>query len=814
MLTKNSIAQRFSRSILKLLVAFFVFVVSATTVIEVMRIERQFKSHLDDLAQSGLNALNAELNVQRRGVARTASSKLSINSLIDIDGGRAYFHHALDDLTLFNTVEDALVFDYAGNTLFRHHHHDTDWLTPSLVNDTLNTAEGVIKFSNGFFYIVEPIVYFDTVQGGIITRIPANILIQRVLQDTQHAFIINIGDTWKYINSERQGFKFTITKEAKKEQVLSDFNVSLTYSESYLFLINEITPWLTSLSLLGLLALVPSIVIARNLGRRMADPISHLATKVKSGKYPISASQEGDEIAMLADAFNDATEKLDTSNKLDLQAERISGQSQLLAIVDTVVDCIITIDIKGKIASFNPAAESLFGYRASDVIGQNVNILMPQKEASEHDQYLENYLQGSPAKIIGMGREVIAKRKDGSEFNADLSISEMFVSGEKRFTGVIRDITERKRHDQIKSEFIATVSHELRTPLTSIRGAIGLVLGKFADQIPEKSHRMLTMALRNCERLTLLINDILDIEKFESGKMTFNYSRINLNALIRRAIEDNEGFAKQHLVNLHFESHCDNAFVNADAMRLQQVMANLLSNAIKYSPSAGTVSVSLHEHSDDYRIDVTDHGPGIPTEFHAHIFERFSQADSTDTRRVGGTGLGLSISQAIVERHHGKLNFYSVPGEGATFYFTLPAEPCDQTRLIRHSALDISDMRQQVLCIDDDDHCIETLRDMLTTYADISHAFSFDSAKLALNQQFFDLVILNIDIADGSGEKLLQSPLLKDSEIIVVMQEDIEKVLPDQVKATFYKSPSSIKRLKNEVRLILNRSHKEGQLNA
>ncbi len=206
MLTKNSIAQRFSRSILKLLVAFFVFVVSATTVIEVMRIERQFKSHLDDLAQSGLNALNAELNVQRRGVARTASSKLSINSLIDIDGGRAYFHHALDDLTLFNTVEDALVFDYAGNTLFRHHHHDTDWLTPSLVNDTLNTAEGVIKFSNGFFYIVEPIVYFDTVQGGIITRIPANILIQRVLQDTQHAFIINIGDTWKYINSERQGF--------------------------------------------------------------------------------------------------------------------------------------------------------------------------------------------------------------------------------------------------------------------------------------------------------------------------------------------------------------------------------------------------------------------------------------------------------------------------------------------------------------------------------------------------------------------------------------------------------------------------------
>lgn len=814
MLSKNSIAQGFSRSILKLLVAFFVFVVSATTVIEAMRIERQFKSHLDDLAQSGLNTLNAELRVQQRAVSRTASSKLSINSLIDIDGGRAYFHHALDDLSLFNIVQDALVFDYSGSTLFRHHHLDPVWLTPALVYDTLNTSEGSLKFRDGFFYIIEPIVYFDTVQGGIITRIPANVLIQRALKETKHAFTINIGENWKYINSERQGFKFTITKEAKKEQVLSDFNVSITYSESYLFLLYGITPWLTSLSLLGLLALVPSIIIARNLGRRMADPIAHLATKVKSGKYPISVAQEGDEIAMLADAFNDATEKLDASNKLALQAERISGQSQLLAIVDTVIDCIITIDIKGKIASFNPAAESLFGYRASDVIGQNVNILMPQKEASEHDQYLENYLQGNPAKIIGMGREVIAKRKDGTEFNADLSISEMFVSGEKRFTGVIRDITERKRHEQIKSEFIATVSHELRTPLTSIRGAIGLVLGKFADQIPEKSHRMLTMALRNCERLTLLINDILDIEKFESGQMTFNYSRINLNALVRRAIEDNDGFAKQHQVTVSLESDCENAFVNADAIRLQQVMANLLSNAFKYSPDGGTVVVSLYEHGNDYRIEVTDQGPGIPTEFHSHIFERFSQADSTDTRRVGGTGLGLSISQAIIESHHGEINFYSVPGEGATFYFTLPAEPCDQTRLIRHSALNGSDMRQQILCIDDDEYCIDTLRDMLTTYADISHAFSFESAKIALNQQFFDLVILNIDIADNSGEKLLESPLLRDSAIIVLMQEDTEKVLPDQVKATFYKSPSSIKRLKNEVRLILNRSHKERQLNA
>ncbi|WP_232313512.1 sensor histidine kinase [Enterovibrio coralii] len=252
----------------------------------------------------------------------------------------------------------------------------------------------------------------------------------------------------------------------------------------------------------------------------------------------------------LATAFNHSHEQLVKANKIKVETERLSGQSQLVAIVDTVADGIVTIDDSGRIATFNPAAETLFGYRESEIIGQKVNVLMTQLDASAHDNYLHNYLSGQPAQIIGIGREVLAKRRDGTEFPVDLSISEMHVSGKRMFTGIIRDITQRKKDEQLKSEFVATVSHELRTPLTSIRGALGIVLGKFEGQLPDKGQKMLTMALRNCERLTTLINDILDIEKLESEQLSLNMEELNLDAIIRRSIEDNEGFAKHHGVSL------------------------------------------------------------------------------------------------------------------------------------------------------------------------------------------------------------------------------------------------------------------------
>ena len=183
---------------------------------------------------------------------------------------------------------------------------------------------------------------------------------------------------------------------------------------------------------------------------------------------------------------------------------RLENEVRLVAILDNVLDGIITIGEQGTVESFNMSAEKIFGYCEDEVIGNNVKMLMPEPYHNEHDGYLHNFITSGERKVIGIGREVVGRRKDGSTFPMDLAVSEMQLSGSKMFTGIVRDITERKQVERMKSEFVSTVSHELRTPLTSIRGALGLVIGKFSSGLPDKAVQLLETANRNSERLTIL----------------------------------------------------------------------------------------------------------------------------------------------------------------------------------------------------------------------------------------------------------------------------------------------------------------------
>jgi signal transduction histidine kinase len=239
------------------------------------------------------------------------------------------------------------------------------------------------------------------------------------------------------------------------------------------------------------------------------------------------------------------------------------------------------------------------------------------------------------------------------------------------FLRALRYAIERKRSERLKDEFVSTVSHELRTPLTSISGSLGLLMGNAAGSLPRPMARLLSIAYTNCQRLVRLVNDILDIEKMEAGRIVFNFSRVEVRRLVVQVIESNRGFADGYGVRIRLEA-TRAAAVRADPDRLAQVITNLLSNAIKFSPPGNEVVVAIEKGHDNVRLSVRDHGSGIPVDFRPLIFKKFAQADARGARQKGGTGLGLSIVKQIVERLGGEVGFADAAGGGTVFHVQLP----------------------------------------------------------------------------------------------------------------------------------------------
>jgi PAS domain S-box-containing protein len=451
----------------------------------------------------------------------------------------------------------------------------------------------------------------------------------------------------------------------------------------------------------------------------------------------------------------DITERHRADHDLRESTERMR------AIVETVVDGIITINDHGTIETFNPAAERIFGYRQDEVVGRNVNMLMPAPYHDEHDGYLKNYRDSGVRKIIGIGREVVGRRKNGSDFPIELAVSEMKLGATRMFTGIVRDITERKKVDRMKSEFVSTVSHELRTPLTSILGSLGLVAGGMAGALPPQAKGLVEIAHNNSERLVRLINDILDVEKIESGNMRFDLRSQPLMPLVRHAIEANEAYARQYDVRIELNAGgMEGVSVLADSDRFMQVMSNLLSNAAKFSPARSVINVTVTgaPRTTGVRITVSDQGPGIPAAFHERMFQKFAQADSSDTRKKGGTGLGLSIARAIARRSGGDLTFDSLPGHGASFHFDMMAvgNMAEPAR--------VNDHRPVVLVCEDDPDIARLLCLMLNEGGyDVDIALTASDAKRRLAQRKYDAMTLDIMLPDQDGIALVRELRATDS---------------------------------------------------
>ncbi|OYY94036.1 MAG: hypothetical protein B7Y41_08875 [Hydrogenophilales bacterium 28-61-23] len=463
----------------------------------------------------------------------------------------------------------------------------------------------------------------------------------------------------------------------------------------------------------------------------------------------------------------DITERKRAEIALRDQAERTQ------AILDNMIDGIITIDQAGIVHSFTPAAERIFGYTSDEVLGRNVKMLMPNPHRDAHDGYLRNYQATGVARIIGIGREVEGQRKDGSLFPMDLAISEITHQGKPMYVGMVRDITERKRVERMKSEFVSTVSHELRTPLTAISGALGLLAGDALGELPTQAQQMIAIAHKNSLRLTHLINDLLDMEKIAAGKLHFDLQPQALRPLLEQALEANRSYGAERRVTLALTGAASDVQVRVDSQRLMQVLSNLLSNAIKYSPEDGTVEVAMEQREKSLRVTVTDHGPGIPQAFSARIFEKFAQADSSDTRQKGGTGLGLAITRELVERMGGRIGFESVEGQGARFHFDLPLWNAQGPDAATSPDVSLAADAARILVVEDEPDIAHLLGLMLTRagYA-VDIANSGAEALAALQQSHYAAMTLDLMLPDIGGLEIIrqvrQRPETADLPIVVV----------------------------------------------
>ena len=348
-----------------------------------------------------------------------------------------------------------------------------------------------------------------------------------------------------------------------------------------------------------------------------------------------------------------------------------ASEARSRAILDSALDAIVTIDHEGRVAEFNAAAERLFGHRREDVLGRGiVDVLVPQELREAHRSGFARSTGVGAASAGGRRLELSALRADGSTFPAEVSIARIEHEGPAAFTGFIRDITERREVERLKKQFVATVSHELRTPLTSIRGSLGLLAAGVVGPLPDEARELVAIAERNTTRLIGLINEILDLERLESGRLPLELAPTRLDAVLRRAVETVEGLARDHGVTLELPATA--AVVVGDEGRLVQVVVNLVSNAVRFSPRGSRVALAVRPAAARWRVEVSDEGRGVPAELRRRIFEPFFQAEGSDARKKGGSGLGLAICRALIEQHGGEIAVDPRPGGGSVFWFTVP----------------------------------------------------------------------------------------------------------------------------------------------
>ena len=361
--------------------------------------------------------------------------------------------------------------------------------------------------------------------------------------------------------------------------------------------------------------------------------------------------------------------------KLRAAYERVRANEQRVQVIlESAQDPFFAVDMHGRVIEWNGRAESLFGWTREEILGKRMaDTLVPPRFAGTIDRFMEAFAQGTRTDLIRAPFERLMIDRLGREIEVEARVGFVDTGLDRFFAAFVHDISQRKEVERLKSEFVSTVSHELRTPLTAIHGSLQLLQSGMAGDLPEDARELVALSAQSSARLVRLVNDVLDLERMTSGRMQYSVEPCLLSPLAMQAIRDVQPLAEAADVRLLLEA-AEPLTVRGDHDRLLQVAINLLANAVKFSPRGGTVRVSVRRNGMDARFSVVDEGVGVPESFRSRVFERFAQADSSDRRQKGGTGLGLSICRAIVEAHHGRIDFTSEPGVRTEFFFEIAAD--------------------------------------------------------------------------------------------------------------------------------------------
>jgi len=828
-------------------VGMMLIVLATVSVVLIIELQTEQKKTISNKTYHVMKRMELRLEYFQENIEHFSQSHFIINGIIHPKNRDVYIDKMVTYFSKLQSISGITLLDYAGNPIYSNLSSTPDYKRIYYLRPVLELGEKLTLFSRDdkHIVVVSPVKHYETPIGAVVVEVNLNDMVSRILPSDESEFY-RMYSKEKLIlthNFEDQAAYIVTCNSIQKNQlpILKKLDIRLEMGKLQSIHLKPLYTVVRQLMIIGSLFLFLAIYISTKFGNRISKPILTMVAKADQSESEDHISfgplGTGDELEILAEALDkrdiqlheyqknlekqveERTYKLSELNiqlETEVQERKQAGkrlefsETRLRSILENVLDGIITINEQGIVNTFNPAAERIFGYDKSEIIGKNINTLMPAPYHSEHDTYLKNYLNTKIPQIIGIGREVSGKRKDGSIFLLDLSVSTTLVQDNRIFVGVIRDITERKKSEaalkqakdeaelanKAKSLFLANMSHEIRTPMNAVIGFSDLL----ATMITDKKQKNYLESIRAAGKTLLgLINDILDLSKIEAGKLQIQAEMVNPHVIFKEIQQIFQLKVAEKGLNLtmNIDQNLPKRIM-IDETRFRQILFNLIGNAVKFTEK-GFIKISaraIAQHEDpqlmDLHIAIQDTGIGIDEKQISNIFDSFTQQDGQSNRKYGGTGLGLTISKNLIHLMNGQIHVTSKVGEGSVFNVQF-----QDVEVMKEGDDDIGsvsdfDIKQimfekaVVLVVDDIESNRTLIRETLVLAGlDIIEAENGQQAVLFTEEQLPDLILMDIrmPVMDGyeATEIIKSNPKTKDIPIIALTASiNFEK--PDIIK--------------------------------